>query len=299
MAADQLKGVGDLLRRGQQAHERLWVETVASPLTSVQYGVLLTAGRNPSSSQQQVSDEMSVDKSTVGDVLHRLAARGLVELTRDPADKRRHVVLLTPDGRSAVVATSASAARVSDRFLEEMPFLDGQLLVRLLRRVAYQGTPPDPDVPPPRFEGWPLRLPALRLDTTFGHLVRRAQRVYGALWRETAGQDVTPVQFDAMIALADLGVADQGEWAERSSLDPATATSLLTRLTRRDLVEHTSHAADRRRKQLRLTGHGERTLDQARTDARAVEEEILRPLSPAEQETFTGLFRRVCLTWQR
>jgi hypothetical protein len=37
-----------------------------------------------------------------------------------------------------------------------MPFLDGETLVRLLRQVAYQGTPPDPGVPPPRFEGWPI-----------------------------------------------------------------------------------------------------------------------------------------------
>lgn len=295
----QLKGVGDLLRRGQQAHERLWVETVGPHLTSVQYGVLLTVGRGPESSQQQISDEMSIDKSTVGDVLHRLAARGLVELARDPADGRRHVVLLTAQGRSAVVDASPAATRVSDRFLEGVPFTDGETLVRLLRQVAYTGSPPDPDVSPPRFPDWPLRLPVLRLDMTFGHLVRRAQRVYGSLWRDVAGQEITPVQFDAMVVLAGLGVGDQGAWAEQSSLDPATATSLLTRLRHRGLVEHTSHEVDRRRKQLHLTDHGERVLDKARGVASTVEQEILRPLSRDDQTTFVARFREVCLTWRR
>lgn len=293
-----MDGIGDLLRRGQQAHERLWAETVGPELTSVQYGVLLTIGRRPESSQQRISDEMSIDKSTVGDVLHRLAARGLVELARDPADGRRHIVLLPAEGRSAVLGASPAAMRVGDRFLEGLSFTDGDTLLRLLRRVAYEGSPPDTGTATPPFPGWPLRLPVLRLDTTFGHVVRRAQRVYGARWRERQ-REVTPVQFDAMAVLAELGVADQRGWSERSSLDPATATSLLTRLRQRGLVEHTSHEIDRRRKQLRLTGHGEGVLAAARDVATAVEREILRPLAAGEQTAFTGLLKEACRTWKR
>jgi len=185
--------------------------------------------------------------------------------------------------------------QVGDRFLQGLSFMDGETLVRLLRLVAYQGAPPDPDALGPRFPGWPLRLPVLHLDMAFGHLIRRAQRVYGALWREAANQEVTPVQFDAMAVLADLGVADQGEWAERSSLDPATATSLVTRLKRRGVVEHTAHEVDRRRKQLQLTDQGERVLDKARGVAVTVEQEILRPLSGGEQAAFVSLLREVRL----
>lgn len=294
MDATQLSGVGDLLRRGQQAHERLWFEMVGSAITSAQYGVLLAVGRRPRSSQQQVSEEISIDKSTVGDVLHRLAARGLIELERDRVDRRRHVVLLTDEGRRAVIEASPAAMQVGDRFLRGLTFGEGERLLRLLREVAYQGVAPDPRQPPPPFEQWPLRLPVLRLDMTFGHLVRRAQRVHGALWRELAGQEVTPVQYDAMAVLAELGATDQGSWAVRSSLDPATATSLLSRLKRRELVEHTPHASDRRRKQLRLTPAGERVLERARGLAAGVERETLRPLPPPDQECFLALFREVC-----
>jgi MarR family transcriptional regulator, temperature-dependent positive regulator of motility len=298
----RLDGIGDLLRRGQQAHERVWVELVGSDLTAVQYGVLLTVGYRPGSSQQQIGDEMSIDKSTVGDVLHRLAAKGLVELARDAADARRHTVLLSAAGQSTVLAASSSVWQVGGRFLQRLSFTDGETLVRLLRLVAYQGAPPDPDAPDLRFPGWPLRLPVLHLDMAFGHLIRRAQRVYGALWRDApfgearSAQEVTPVQFDAMAVLADLGVADQGEWAERSSIDPATATSLVTRLTRRGLVAHTAHEVDRRRKQLQLTDQGERVLDKARGVAGTVEQEILRPLSRSEQAAFISLLREVRLT---
>jgi DNA-binding MarR family transcriptional regulator len=280
----------------------VWVELVGADLTAVQYGVLLTVGRKPESSQQEIGDEMSIDKSTVGDVLHRLAAKGLVELARDPADGRRHAVLLSAAGQSTVVTASPAVSQVGDRFLRGLSFMDGETLVRLLRLVAYQGAPPDPDAPGPRFPGWPLRLPVLHLDMAFGQLIRRAQRVYGTLWREASfgeagsGQEVTPVQFDAMAVLAKLGVADQGEWAERSSLDPATAASLVTRLKRRGLVTHTAHEVDRRRKQLQLTDQGERVLDKARGVAGGVEQGILRPLSGDEQAAFLSLLREVRFT---
>jgi DNA-binding MarR family transcriptional regulator len=65
--------------------------------------------------------------ATLGQLLDRLAGRGLVDLASDPLDRRRRVVRLTAAGRK-VVANAPLAGPVRLRHTEEDP--------RRLRRLA-------------------------------------------------------------------------------------------------------------------------------------------------------------------
>lgn len=95
---DPYRHTGYLLRRAQQLHVATWTRLVSAETTSVQYAILALLNRLGASSQRTLCDEADLDRSTIADILVRMERRGLVERTRDPDDRRRNAVTLTPAG---------------------------------------------------------------------------------------------------------------------------------------------------------------------------------------------------------
>ena len=74
-------------------------------------------------------------------MLDDLEARGLIERSRDPADRRRHVVTLTPAGREAVERLRVVSRQVEDEFFEPLGAQERKELYALLSRVARHHDP--------------------------------------------------------------------------------------------------------------------------------------------------------------
>nr|WP_018530518.1 MarR family winged helix-turn-helix transcriptional regulator [Streptomyces sp. SID8379] len=76
-----------------------------------------------------------LDKSTAAPLLGRLRRRGLVEITKDSADRRRKLVTVTEEGAELATGLAPAAATVS----EQLPALpapgDREELLRLPRRT--------------------------------------------------------------------------------------------------------------------------------------------------------------------
>jgi DNA-binding MarR family transcriptional regulator len=69
-------------------------------VTGAQLAVLrLVAEWGPRVRLADLRDRLVMHPATIGQLLDRLAARRLVELTPDPDDRRRRLVGLTPEGR--------------------------------------------------------------------------------------------------------------------------------------------------------------------------------------------------------
>lgn len=127
-----------------------------------------------------------------------------------------------------------------------------------------------------------------------GHLIRRAhQFAYAAFMEETAGFDVTSVQFAMLNALMDTPGVDQVTLAARVAFDAATSGSVIGRLEAKGWVRREADANDRRRKLLWVTPQGEQTVQQMKRAVTRTQARILAPLAPAERAQLLGLLGKL------
>jgi MarR family transcriptional regulator, lower aerobic nicotinate degradation pathway regulator len=83
-------------------------------------------------SQARLGGWAGVDRSDVVAALNDLAARGMVERTQDPADRRRNIVTITPAGRAHLRRLDRLLAGVQDELLAPLSPAERAELVRLL-----------------------------------------------------------------------------------------------------------------------------------------------------------------------
>ncbi|MFI5283355.1 MAG: MarR family winged helix-turn-helix transcriptional regulator, partial [Candidatus Dormibacterales bacterium] len=99
---DLMQHPGHLLRRAVQAMNFLWDEEVSHTITSPQFAALNALYGEPGLDQQTLGRRISLDRSTVAEVVARLSGRGLIRTERDSRDGRRKVIKLTTKGLSAL-----------------------------------------------------------------------------------------------------------------------------------------------------------------------------------------------------
>jgi DNA-binding MarR family transcriptional regulator len=86
-------------------------------------------------SQQELETALLIDANSVVLLLNELEAAGLSVRRRDPHDRRRHVVELTPTGRVAVERAEKARESLEDEILSDFSPEDRATLRKLLRRV--------------------------------------------------------------------------------------------------------------------------------------------------------------------
>ncbi|PAU96173.1 MarR family transcriptional regulator [Paracoccus salipaludis] len=128
-----------------------------------------------------------------------------------------------------------------------------------------------------------------------GHLIRRlhqlSTQVFAAAMAQ-AGEDLTPVQFAMMDALAAEPGLDQASLARAIGKDRATVGAVAERLAKKGLIARTASAHDRRAIELELTGAGRDLHARLAPRVAAIQADILPGLSEAERATFVALVAR-------
>ena len=94
---------------------------------------------------------------------------------------------------------------------------------------------------------------------------------------------LTMWEYVILYQLQGEGGLTQKELARRSHRDPTRLIGHLDALSDRGLIAREVDAADRRRRTVRLTEEGLDVVRATRSDIRAMEDELLRPLSVDEQ----------------
>lgn len=99
-------------------------------------GVLAVVEQLQPVSQRRISDELGLDASDVVGVLDILEAAHMVQRRRDPADRRRHAVVLTEAGETAARRFAILRAKAEERALGHLDDAERRQLADLLNRVS-------------------------------------------------------------------------------------------------------------------------------------------------------------------
>ena len=127
-----------------------------------------------------------------------------------------------------------------------------------------------------------------------GHLIRRAQqRAVAIFMEETAGFDVTPVQFAILNALIDDPGEDQVTLSGRVAFDAATSGSVIGRLEAKGWVKREADASDKRRKLLWTTPEGEKVALQMKRAVSRAQRRIVSPLNARERDQLAALLSKL------
>ncbi|ASQ94525.1 MarR family transcriptional regulator [Streptomyces sp. 11-1-2] len=127
---------GHLARRFQQAHSLLWGAMVSEEITSPQFAVVNALTEKPEIDQRTLSEHVHLDRSTIADLVARLARRGLLERVRDPNDGRRNVLRLTEEGARVHRKLVTRTVRMNRVFLSPLDETERETLLRLIARVT-------------------------------------------------------------------------------------------------------------------------------------------------------------------
>jgi DNA-binding MarR family transcriptional regulator len=86
--------------------------------------------------QHALGEALSLDPSNVVGLLNELEDRELITRRRDPADRRRHIVALSPPGEREAALSSEQARRTEDDLLRALSPAERATLYDLLSRAV-------------------------------------------------------------------------------------------------------------------------------------------------------------------
>lgn len=130
-----------LKRLGYAAKERAMKAYDDLGLHPYHHAILLLLDEGSRETQGSIADSLGYDRGQLVGLLDELETHGLVERRRDPNDRRRHLVQLTPDGKRTLRRLRALARQLDDEFLAPLDEEERANLHALLLRLAEKHEP--------------------------------------------------------------------------------------------------------------------------------------------------------------
>lgn len=128
---------GHLIRRAHQISGAAFAACIAGrDLTSVQYAALVAISVTPGIDATRLSDLIAFDRATLGGVLDRLEAKGLVTRGHSPADRRVKTITITPLGKRLLDDVEDLVLKVQDDMLAPLSAPERATLIALLKKIV-------------------------------------------------------------------------------------------------------------------------------------------------------------------
>ncbi len=135
--ADMYRQPGHLIRRAHQVSVAIFMEETQSlGVTPVQFCALIVIREHSGIDATRVSELISFDRATIGNVLARIEAKGLIVRRAGVEDKRTKLLFLTPKGQAIIRKLDAAADRVGKRLLAPLPPSERTRFLKLLAQLS-------------------------------------------------------------------------------------------------------------------------------------------------------------------
>jgi MarR family transcriptional regulator, temperature-dependent positive regulator of motility len=133
---------GHLIRRLHQISTALFQERMIAmglDLTPVQYGALAVLSENPGIDQARLAGLIAYDRATIGGVVDRLQAKGLIRRRVSPRDRRARELALTREGAALLARVTPEVRAVQAEILPGLTEAERTAFLALAARATEAG----------------------------------------------------------------------------------------------------------------------------------------------------------------
>lgn len=128
---------GHLIRRAHQISVAAFnAQLAAADVTPVQFAILNALQNTPGVDQITLAKRVAFDPATSGSVIGRLESKGWVERRADDVDRRRKLLVLTPEGLQALAGMQSAVAAVQVDILSPLTPPEQAQFMRLLSQLV-------------------------------------------------------------------------------------------------------------------------------------------------------------------
>ncbi len=125
----------DIYRISRATHRYYARELRKLHITMGQFPFLMGIAHNDGTSQEALSSELQISKSTTAVIIQQLLAAGLITREVDTNDRRNFQLHITEKGAALIPSIQECIDRCHNTIMEDLSELEKEILTKLLQKV--------------------------------------------------------------------------------------------------------------------------------------------------------------------